>query len=51
MIGDRDIDVLAGHNAGMKGILFDPDGYFPEFTDVELTVRSMKELADTLLSL
>ncbi len=49
MIGDRDIDVIAGHNAGMKGILFDPDGYFPDFADTELTVHSMKELADTLL--
>lgn len=48
MIGDRDIDVIAGHNAGMKGILFDPDGYFPDF-HAELTVRSMKELADSLL--
>ncbi len=48
MIGDRDIDAIAGHNAGMKGILFDPDGYFPDFHP-ELTVRSMKELADTLL--
>jgi len=48
MIGDRDIDALAGHNAGMKGILFDPDGYFPQFKP-ELTVRSMKELADILL--
>ena len=50
MIGDRDIDALAGHNAGMKGILFDPENYFPEFRP-ELTVRSMKELADTLLGL
>ena len=32
MIGDRDIDVIAGHNAGMKGILFDPDGYFPRLS-------------------
>ena len=48
MIGDRDIDAIAGHNAGMKGILFDPDGYFPDFKP-ELTVRSMKELADALL--
>ena len=48
MIGDRDIDAMAGHNAGMKGILFDPDGYFPDFKP-ELTVRSMQELADRLL--
>lgn len=48
MIGDRDIDVMAGHNAGMKGILFDPDGYFPHF-QAELIVHSMKELASVLL--
>ena len=29
MIGDRLIDVQAGHNAGMAGVLFDPLGYFP----------------------
>ena len=50
MIGDRDIDALAGHNAGMKGILFDPDGYFPEFHP-EMTVSTLKELADRLLKL
>ena len=50
MIGDRDIDALAGHNAGMKGILFDPEGYFPEFHP-EMTVRTLKELADRLLEL
>lgn len=50
MIGDRDIDVLAGHNAGMKGILFDPDDYFPDFK-AELNVHSLKELADSLLAL
>lgn len=49
MIGDRDIDVIAGHNAGMNGILFDPEDYFPDFTSAQLTVRSMQELADTLL--
>ena len=48
MIGDRDIDALAGHNAGMKGVLFDPDDYFPDFRP-ELTVRSMAELTEKLL--
>ena len=50
MIGDRDIDALAGQNAGMNGVLFDPDDYFPEFRP-ELTVRSMKELAHVLLEM
>jgi len=49
MIGDRDIDVIAGHNAGMKGVLFDPGGYFPDF-HAEMDVSSMKELADKLLN-
>lgn len=49
MIGDRDIDVIAGHNAGMKGILFDPEGYFPDF-HAEMDVSGMKELADRLLN-
>ena len=30
MIGDRDIDVLAGANAGMDGILIDDGDYYPE---------------------
>lgn len=32
MIGDRDIDVLAGENAGMAGCLFDEGDYFRDFT-------------------
>lgn len=31
MIGDRDIDVDAGKNAGMHGVLFDPDQIFPDY--------------------
>ena len=27
MLGDREIDVQAGKNAGMAGVLFDPEGY------------------------
>lgn len=50
MIGDRDIDLEAGHNAGMIGILFDPDGYFDGYP-TELSVRSMDELAQRLLKL
>ena len=26
MVGDRDIDIEAGNNAGIRGVLFDPDG-------------------------
>jgi len=31
MVGDRDIDVEAGHNANMKGILLDPDGFYTDY--------------------
>lgn len=30
MVGDRDIDTLAGQRAGMAGVLFDPDGYYAD---------------------
>lgn len=29
MIGDRDIDILAGEAAGVRGVLLDPDGCYP----------------------
>ncbi len=48
MVGDRDMDIAAGHNAGMKGILFDPDGFYPEYP-AELRVTSMRELTQELI--
>lgn len=30
MVGDRPIDLDSGRNAGMAGLLFDPEGYFPQ---------------------
>lgn len=44
MVGDRDIDIDAGHKAGMSGILFDPDGFYPALR-VEMRVSSMRELS------
>ena len=41
MIGDRDIDVQAGLNAGMCGCLFDPDGFYASF-DAPYRVRSFR---------
>ena len=41
MVGDRDIDVQAGLNAGMQGCLFDPDGHYDHF-DTPLRVRSFR---------
>ena len=43
MIGDREIDILSGVNAGMDGLLFDPDGFYPT-TKAMKTVRSMAEI-------
>lgn len=48
MVGDRDIDINAGHNAGMRGVLFDPDGFYPEL-EAELRVNSMDELCAAVL--
>lgn len=49
MVGDRDIDIKAGHNAGMRGILFDPDGFYPEL-EAELRVNSMNALCTAVLA-
>lgn len=48
MVGDRDIDIQAGHNAGIRGILFDPDGFYPDLR-AELRVKSMAELSRLLV--
>ena len=48
MIGDRDIDVLAGKNAGMDGILIDDINYYCDL-DVTYKVRDLWQLADTVL--
>ena len=49
MIGDRDIDVVAGHNAGMSGVLYDPDGFYKDFA-VEMQAASMAELCARLMA-
>ena len=43
VVGDRDIDVLAGLNAGMHGCLFD-DGHFYDDFECEHTIRSLFEM-------
>ena len=49
MVGDRDIDIDAGHNAGMSGFLFDPEGFYAGYPS-ELQACSMEELAKKLLA-
>ena len=48
MVGDRDIDVLAGQNAGTAGCLFDPDHFYGDYP-IELMARSVEELKALLL--
>ena len=48
MIGDRDIDVLAGKNAGMDGILLDDGGYYPEL-EVTHRVKTLAEICDCIV--
>ncbi len=47
MIGDRDIDVHAGKNAGLRTLLFDPDGFFPSL-QADLRASSMADIASLL---
>ena len=48
MVGDRDIDIEAGNNAGIRGVLFDPDGFYPGLR-ADLRAGSMAELTRLLL--
>lgn len=43
IIGDRDIDVEAGHNAGIRGCLIDPGHYYPDFK-AEYRIDDLAEL-------
>ena len=47
MIGDRDIDLEAGKNAGMDGALFDPEDFYADYP-AALRFHSMGELAQAL---
>ncbi len=48
MVGDREIDVLAGVNAGCAGCLFLSHPVEDESTRAAYTVKTMTELAETL---
>ena len=43
MIGDRDIDLQAGRNAGVHTALYDPDGFFPGL-QADLHLETLAEL-------
>ena len=48
MIGDRDIDLNAGKNAGMDGALFDPENYYPDYP-TPWRFRDFESLKNTLM--
>lgn len=43
MVGDRDIDINAGHNAGTAGCLYDYEGFYSQ-DNAEHFVRKLSEL-------
>lgn len=47
MIGDRGIDVDAGRNAGVKGVLFDPDGFCGD-VDADYKVEHLFDIKNIL---
>lgn len=48
MVGDRDIDIEAGHRAGMIGVLFDPENFYQDYP-VEIRVSKMSELCQQMM--
>lgn len=44
MIGDRELDILAGHNANIAAGLFDPDALIVQTGNPEIRVSQMAEL-------
>ncbi|MBQ9264400.1 MAG: HAD hydrolase-like protein [Clostridia bacterium] len=47
MLGDRDIDLDSGKNAGMACALFDPENFYPDY-DTPFRFRDMDTLRKTL---
>ena len=48
MVGDRDIDLDAGKNAGMATCLFDPEGFYPDYPADE-RFRSYAAMREALI--
>ena len=47
MVGDRDIDIEVGHNAGMAGCLLDPEGFYTDCV-AEYRVCTLPEIQKIL---
>jgi len=47
MIGDRDIDIGAGHAAGIKGCLIDVGNYYPNY-NADYRIQSLLELKNII---
>lgn len=45
MVGDRDIDIQSGQAAGAQGILFDPEGFYPNLA-AEHRIASLATVTD-----
>lgn len=45
MIGDRNLDISAAHNAGIQGILFDPDNLIQVNSQPERKINNLSELS------
>lgn len=50
MVGDRNLDVQAGHRAGMSGALFDPEHLIVDESHPEVRVTQLAELQAWLLA-
>lgn len=48
MIGDRNLDIQAGHNAQIAGILFDPDNIVDASSNPELQIANYRALLNKL---
>lgn len=44
MVGDRDIDILSGRAAGVRGVLLDPGGFYPGLC-AEYRIQALSEVA------
>ncbi len=50
MIGDRDLDIEAGRNAGVHTILYDPLGFYPDL-QADYRVTELRQITELMLRL